>query len=263
MDGTVSDLQALAQQWGDKFSQHYGTTCKWVDLHAKKSEMAKFQFFKISARTNSGLFEGSGTATDIPGVTFEDSFTNESSEEQKMTFKRSTTITSTFTWTVKEGLDIGVPLSAAVGLPGVAFSTVSLNPSISVSSTESVTETETKDWEVDEVHRVPPRHKLEIAWTVNKKRYAGVFTSDIILGGCIAIKTSKTISVADNPYKSGEHKLWFIPIDRVFKEMKEWGIVVPSQYSIGDGIVKFKASGELEGEAASHPSFSLKQSALP
>ena len=145
----------------------------------------------------------------------------------------------------------------------MAYLSPTLDTTISVDSTESQTKTETRNWEVYDVHKVAPHSKIDVKWAVNRKQCTGTFHSDVILSGHIAIKSCDKIVDNNNKYKSGKHKLWFIPIDRVFKEMKEWGIEFPSQYLICDGHVTYRVSGLFEGESGSYTSGAVKQTSLP
>ncbi len=60
----------------------------------------------------------------VTGVVFEDSFTNESNVEQERTFKQSTSTTASFTWTMTEALNVGLPLSGSASVPLVAYQAV-------------------------------------------------------------------------------------------------------------------------------------------
>lgn len=84
----VSDLQDLAQRWGQAFSKHYGTSCRWVDLHATKHEMAQYQKYKIGAKVTNVHYEGSGTAIDMPGILVTDKTINDTSLVQTSVFKQ-------------------------------------------------------------------------------------------------------------------------------------------------------------------------------
>lgn len=266
-EGKIHNLQALIEQWGEKFSKQHDTTCKWVDLHAKKSEMKKdFKHFSISVRVNIGSCEGSGapTASEKPPEVFEETYTNEGSVEQEVVFKHSTTTTDTYTWTVKDALDAGVPLSGPMGVPLAASPSSGFDTTISVDTLQSQTKTDTKEWAIDKTHKVAPHSKLEVSWTVNRQRTSGVFHTDVIISGFAAIMSKDKFADVGNTTRSGENKLWFIPVARVFNEMKEWGIEVPPQYTIiNDRCVSFKVSGVFEGESGSYPSGSVTQTSLP
>ena len=73
----MSNLQDLANQWGREFSKRYGTTCKWVDLHAKQHNMANYQQNKIATKVTNVRYEEKGTAIDVPGTVITDHYIND------------------------------------------------------------------------------------------------------------------------------------------------------------------------------------------
>ncbi len=256
-----SDLQLLAQKWGDKFSQHYGTTCKWIDLHATNRDMAQYQTYKIAAKVTNVRYNGNGTTADMPGLVVTDTTTNDTSLEQESQFKQTKSTTSSFTWTTMVGISVGISLSATVGVPEVASATTSLTTTISLESTASNTESETISWEIERSVKVPAHTKMDMVWTINQKRSNATFVADVILTGYIAIWNNDKIDV-NNPGGSNKHWLWFFPINQVFNQTREWGGSVPSEYSIGSSSVTYKASGLYNGESGYDTTFTLKETPL-
>ena len=257
----VSDLQALADRWGKAFSAKYGTSCRWVDLHARRSEMANYQQYKISAKSSNVRYEGSGTAIDQPGIVTTDSYTNNTSAEQSSVFKYSKATTNSFTWTLKEGIEVGISVEFAVGVPPVASGTTTLSSTLSFEATQSKTEEETITWAIDRNVTVPPQTKMEMIWTIKEQKSSATFFADLIMTGYFAIWNNNSIDV-NNPGGSDKHYLWFIPINMAFSQMYSWGISVPSQYSISSGSVIYKATGECQGEAGVQTTFDLIENPL-
>lgn len=254
----VSDLQDLAQKWGNAFSKHYGTTCRWVDLHATRLEMAQYQQYKIAAKVTNVRYKRSGTAIDMPGVVVTDTTINDTSLVQKSIFKHTKSTTSTFTWTVKETISIGFSLTFTVGVPPECSSTATITANISVDSTQSDTKTEKEDWEIDRNVAVPPHTEVDMTWTINEKQSSATFHAYIILTGYIAIWNDDKIDI-NNPGGGDRHWLWFIPIDEAFNQMKDWGVSVSSLYTIGSGSVTYRASGNCTGVSGFNTTFQLKQ----
>ena len=262
MSEYVSNLQILAQQWGDKFSQHYGTTCKWIDLHATNRDMANYQQYKIAAKVTNVHYLGNGTAIDMPGIVVTDTTTNDTSLEQDSVFKHTKTTTSSFTWSMKETISIGFSLSFTVGVPEVASATTSMTTDLSLESTQGQTKTESQSWEIDRNVKVPAQTRMDMVWTITQKQSSATFYADVILTGYIAIWNNDKIDV-NNPGGSDKHWLWFIPIGSAFTQMKSWGISVPSQYTINsDGSVTYSASGQCQGESGFNTTFTLKETPL-
>lgn len=208
--------------------------------------MAQYQQYKIAAEASNFSYEGNGTAIDMPGVVVTDQTINDTSLVQKSIFKHTKSTTSTFTWTVKEAIDVGISVSVTAGVPLVCSSTTKITADISFDSTQSKTETETQSWEIDREVSVPPRTEVDMTWTINEKQSSATFHADIVLTGYIAIWNNKKIDI-NNPGGDDKHWLWFIPIDEAFNQMKDLGVPVTSLYTIGSGSVAYRASGDYIG----------------
>ena len=261
MSQYVSDLSDLAKQWGNAFSQHHGTTCELTDLHATHHRMANYQKYKIGAKVANVHYKGQGVAIDLPGVVVTDTVENDTSLQQKSTFKNAKTTTSSFTWTTTEAISVGISLEFGVGVPPIASAKTTITTNISFESTQSKTETETETWEIDREVIVPPHTQMDMTWTITEKQSSVTFYADIILTGYIAIWNAHKIDI-NNPGGGDLHYLWFIPIDHAFRQMQHWGISVPSQYTINHGSVIYHASGECHGKSGIATSFNLKESTL-
>ncbi len=258
----ISDLQDLAQQWGDAFSKHFGTTCRWVDLLATRPEMTQYQKYKIGAKVTNVSYEGSGTAIDMPGIVVTDQTINDTSLVQTSIFKHTKSTSSTFTWTIEEAISVGISLTVKIGVPLVCSATTNITANISFDSTQSDTKTETQDWEIDRQVSVPPRTQVDMTWTINEKQSSATFHGDVVLTGYVAIWNNDKIDV-NNPDGGDKHWLWFVQIDEAFSQMKDWGIAVSSLYTIGSGSVTYRASGDYGGVSGFNTTFQLKQSPLP
>lgn len=195
MSGYCSNLQDLVEEWGKAFSKHHGTTWKWVDLHASCPKMKDDQKHKINARVENVRYKGDEKVIDLPGIVDMDSTTNDASTVHKSTFKRSKSTTSSFTWTMKEGIDIGIFLEFNVGVAPVASATTTITADVSVETTQSKSKTKTETWEVDRDVDVPAHTKMDIIWTIHQKQYSAKFYADVILNGYVAIWNDDKIDI--------------------------------------------------------------------
>ena len=213
----------------------------------------------IGAKAVNVHYKGQGVAIDLPGMVVTD--TNDTSLQQKSTFKNAKTTTSSFTWTTTEAISVGISLEFGVGVPPIASAKTTITTTISFESMQSKTETETETWEIDREVIVPPHTQMDMTWTITEKQSSATFYADIILTGYIAIWNADKVDV-NNPGGGDLHFLWFIPIDQAFRQMQHWGISVPSQYTINHGSVTYHASGECRGKSGIATSFNLKESTL-
>ena len=258
----VSNLQDLANQWGREFSKRHGTTCKWVDLHAKQHDMAKYQQNKIAAKVANVRYEEKGTTIDVPGAVITDDYTNNSSSDQSSTFKYNNSTSNSFSWSLNEGIDVGIAVKFAVGVPPIVAGSTTLSTNISFEATQSKTESETKAWSIDRNIIARPRTKIDMIWTIKQQKSSATFHADIIMTGHFAIWNNDKIDV-HNPGGSDRHWLWFIPITTAFRQMREWGMSVPPQYFISDSSVTYTASGECQGEVGVGTTFDVEETPLP
>ena len=217
--------------------------------------MAQHQRYKVAARVSDVRYEDNGTTVDLPGVTIARTAVNNSDVDQNDVVKFSKERTNSFTWTLKETISTGIPLSAKVYAPPVCFTT-NLSTDICFDSPQTKTESEIKLWEANSETVVPPHSKIEKAWTINEKESSGTFYADIILTGYFAIWNKDKVDI-NSPGGSDKRHLWFVPIDEAFNQMKDFGVSVPPLYTIGSGSVTYKASGECKGVSGFNTCYSV------
>ena len=146
---------------------------------------------------------------------FTDTTFNNSNVTQKSTFKQSKSVTNSFTWPKMESR---CHLQSA-------FQELHLEPlkkmsmDMSISSTQSQTKSETRTWEISREVTMPPKSKIVMTWTINEKESSAIFYADVVLTGYVATWNKDKIDV-NNPSGSHKHCLWFIPIERVFRECR-------------------------------------------
>lgn len=220
--------------------------------------MAKHQQYKVAARVSNVRYEDS-TTVDLPGVPITYAAINDSDVEQNQKFKHTKDTTNHFTWSLKETISTGIPLSANVGVPPGCSFTTAMSTEISFDSPQTKTESETKTWETDHSPVLPPHCRIDITWTIKEKECSGTFYADIILTGHFAIWTKDKVDI-NNPSGSDKRRLWFIPVDEAFNQMKDFGVSVPPLYTVGAGSVTYRASGECKGVSGFNTEFSMAQS---
>lgn len=160
-----------------------------------------------------------------------------------------------------KAIDVGISITQKVGVPLVSSTTTNISADISFDSTKTNTKTETQAWEIDREVSVPPHTQVDMSWTINEKQSTATFYADVVLTGYIAIWNNDKIDF-NNPGGTNKHWLWFIPVEEAFKEMTEWGVSVPSLYTIGSDSVTYSASGDCKGVSGFSTTFWLKQTPL-
>ena len=250
MLSSLSDFQAICNDWGNWFSKKHGTTCRWVKLHAEGWGMDKYQQYKINVRYGKTVF-GTQKPLDTPGFVYNQTFTNDTSVEQSNTFTRKESTTATFTWSLTEGINTGHRVTGRIGLPLVAEVKDEASTEINFSSTQSKTETITQTWSVSQPVRVPPQTKVDAVLDIEQKKYDIDFTSDIIIGGWVAIWNNDKISLGN-----GKHWLYFFPVSKVLHDKPHRG------YAVRGNKVVFKARGNFTGVQGVNSRVKLSQTPL-
>ena len=249
MSNKIENLQDLATKWGNESSKRNGTTCRWVKLHAEGWGMDQYPQYKISSKVLKMWYDQNYDEIPLPGQILTSSFNNDSGGVGSAVFKKSKQTTTSFTWSITEGLELGISQEITAGVPGVAQSKTTLSAKISLSATQGETKSETNTWEIDRTISVPPHTSIEMTWAINEAKITATFYADIEITGFFAIW---------NNDKVNGHWLYFVPVANAFREMQEWGMSIPSQFSIQGNSVIYHAKGECAGQSGLNDVFSVK-----
>lgn len=158
--------------------------------------------------------------------------------QQQNTFQETSTSTQSFTWSITESLSIGIEISATEGVPAVASSSQKVTVSLSLSSTQGATSSNTQTWQVNTPINVPANSSVKADMVISSQSYDVNFTASVLLQGYVAIW---------NNDKVNGHWLWFHPIDSVFQDCISNNIIDTSGYSIASGGVMTQATGIFSG----------------
>lgn len=251
----IQSLQTLATAWGKESAKRSGTTCKWVRMHAEGDQMKQYKKYKIACKTTNVRYEPHTSKIPLPDRVMTSSFKNNGDGEGQVEFNESASTESSFTWSITEGLELGIETSATVGVPLVAAATVKLSSKVSFSSTQAQTKTETHSWAIKRMCTVPARTTADFVWTIKLSQIECTFHGDIEITGYFALWHKDKV---DYGYGQGKHWLYFTEIQNAFKEMKRWGLSVPPQYTIHRDKVVFRATGVTSGSAGVSDVFTVE-----
>ena len=260
MSAIISDLEDLVRQWANARSEKFGTTCKWVDLHARQSDMSQYQQYKLNIQVINVHYGSDISSYEMPGHIMEDTTINDSSLPQSAVFRHTKETTSSFTWTLKNTIRTGMDTKFSVFIIPIISTTIN-STEISTETTLSKTETEVESWTIERHVTVPAKMKMEMIWTVKEQEASGTFYADVKLTGHIACWNEDAIDVND-PDGDDVHYLWFTKISKVFKELREWGISIPPQYNILKSSVLYRITGECKGISGYDTTFVLNETSL-
>lgn len=241
----VSDFYSLVHQWQDKCAEKESDV---VVITGSPDDLITSRGYRTDVYIKNVRYEGNGDALDTPGLVTTDSNTNGTDRDQTTVFKYTKTTTTSFTWTLKEGVKLGLKTEFDVGVPPIASAKTTLSAELSFDATQGQTKTDTVTWQIDRNVIVPAHTHVDMTWTIVEKKITATFFADVHISGSVSV--------------GGEDWECTRPLDEAFKDMKEWGIDVPSQYTVDNyrGEVIYKASGECKGKLGMQTTFNLKQS---
>jgi hypothetical protein len=119
-----------------------------------------------------------------PDSVYHASWENNTSVQGTQNFTVNESTTDSFTWTVKEGLEVSTKFQAKIPFVGSAESSIEM----SLESTQSETHTTTKGWIYATQVLVPPRSKVVSSFIVNQAKYDVSFTARVVVRGKVHIK---------------------------------------------------------------------------
>ena len=140
MSAYVSNLEDVIKSWGDAFAKRNGTSLVGIQMQYNPSK----QPIPLNFKVTNVHYTGQGDSSPLPGLVITDTTTNNTDIQQTSEFKWTKSTTSTFTWTIKEAISVGVSLEVDIGVPSEASTKTSVNSQISLDSTQEVTKQETE-----------------------------------------------------------------------------------------------------------------------
>jgi hypothetical protein len=128
---------------------------------------------------------GNAVPTSTQPVSLKKSFfENDTSAADKQTFTVDQKTTETFSWSLKEGISVGLKFSAKIPLVGKA----GVEVNVSLESTQEWTNTVEKSWAYSAEVTVPAKSKVETSFIVSESKYSIPFTLPVQVRGRYSIK---------------------------------------------------------------------------
>ena len=108
---------------------------------------------------------------------------NASPGEVSVSLKRSESTTATFTWSLTEGIKVGVKTDVEVGIPKIADGKIEVSAEMNLSSTQASTTSKTQVWEVDAAITVPAWTHVDASMILKQGVQDAAFEIDVTCGG--------------------------------------------------------------------------------
>jgi hypothetical protein len=241
----MKSLQEITDAWGNWKANAAGTTCFTSSTnYGDHSEFDAYHRYQCSAVYQSMSYDGNSPPKSASEVAYEIWYDNGSTLQQSDTFQYTETTDQSFTWSITEGVNVGVEISATEGLPDVASSAPKASVTLSFSSTQGQTLVKTQTWSVNTPVAVPPQSSLKCDMVVNSQSYEIKFTATVLVSGDVAIWFNDRVCLGA---PGDGHFNWYIPITQVFNDVIKNNLIDTSGYQITPAGVIATAQGIFTG----------------
>lgn len=259
MSKTIENLEELANKWGKEYSKRNKLKLKSVLINGLgpltdspnpfiDNFFKKYKGKKINAKVLKISFDPDYTDEKSVGEIFTSRFNNDTDGVGSSTFIRSHETSSSFSWSITKGIELGIKQEITVGLPGTFESKTEFSASLSVSSTNEETKSETDTWEIDRDITISPHTNIEMSWIIYESKLTAKFNADIEISGYF-ILFSRT--------NNNKSKVVIVNVVNAFNEMKAWNIL-PEEITVNDNSVTYHATGECRGKYGVDDVFTVK-----
>lgn len=236
----MNALQQITDAWGNWFSSKNGTSCRFTAStnYGSQSFLDNDHQYQVNTVVQNIAYDGNSPPVNGSNVAYEIWYDNGTTLQQSNTFQEAQTSTQSFTWSITEALSVGVEISATEGVPAVASSSQKITVTLSLSSTQGATSTNSQAWQVNSPIQVPPNSSVKADMVISTQSYDVNFTASVLLQGYVAIW---------NNDKVNGHWLWFYPIESVFQDCLNNNIIDTTGYSVVGGGVMTQSTGVFSG----------------
>jgi hypothetical protein len=222
---SLPDLDQVFKQYGDWWCKQQGGRCDRMNLVQDGYEDKRLTISDMRIE-----YYDEPDNQMIPQVGAEQILTNSTSVEQSETVVLSKTTTSSFTWSLTEGFKIGMSVKFGVGVPPIASAETTISGELSFSSTQSLTSTEQKAWNVTQPVKVPPHSEVDATLLIDERKFSQRFHSKCVLGGYVC---------SNSPDRINGHYFWFHSVSEIFSKFPQPGFTVQGDQVFYEGDGKF------------------------
>jgi hypothetical protein len=250
----MNSLQTITDAWGNWYSAQNGTTCYFTAStdFSQHSELNNYMQYQTAAVLQSITYDSATPPVSGSEVAYSLWYNNGTSVGQQEIFQYSDTTSDTISWSVTESLQIGVELSATVGVPGTFSGSAKVTTTMSLSSTQGSQQTETNTWTVSTPVNVPANTSVQASMVLSTDTFNSNYTASVLLENYVAIWNNDRVN---------GHYLWFIPITQVFSDCVQNSIIDTTGYIIANGVLT-QATGVITGNLSVGVGVTVTQSPL-
>jgi hypothetical protein len=234
----MSSLQQITDSWGNWLAKQYGTSCDFTAStdYGAQGALAQYMEYQCSATPQSISYENEPKPPPLSAdIADKITYNNGSSVAQTEILERSYTSTDEFTWSITESLSIGVQVTVGASIPDFLQIQDQYSVTLSLSSTQGQTKTNSRTWTVNTTLTIPPESSLNCEVLIKSQPHNVNFTATVNLLGFVAIWFKDQVALG----APGDlHWLWFVPITSVFSDFASHNLGDISGYRIvGNGVL--------------------------
>jgi len=205
-NGKIADFDAHYKAWAKQKARSIGRSLEWTDAYGKQRHLAErpeYSRYKIDVDYRNVVYGSVVKDVAKPGFTFEEWYHNGGSVPLEGRFSKTKQTTSSFTWSVTEGLKVGTTNKFKAGIPGVVGGDLKFKTELELSSTQSKTTTEKETFTVENHIPVAPHTSVKAVFTIIEREVEVPWTAEVYINGFVACWFEP---------KWQSHWLWFFPV---------------------------------------------------
>lgn len=230
-NGKIADFDAHYKEWAEQKASSLRRSLSWTDAYGKHEHLAKrpeYSKYKINVEYKNVVYGTTQKDVARPGFTFEEWYHNGGSEPLIGRFTKTKSTSSSFTWSVTEGLKIGTENTFKAGIPGVVGGDLKFKTELSLSSTQAKTTTETETFTVENHIPVAPHTSVKAVFTIIEREVEVPWSSDVVIDGYVACWFEP---------KWNGHWLYFFPVDHLAN----------NDFKQSGSTLRYRAKGSFKG----------------
>ncbi|MBV6286166.1 ETX/MTX2 family pore-forming toxin [Pseudomonas aegrilactucae] len=220
---SVVDLDAIFKRYGDWWCKQKGGKCDRMN-----PVQSGYEQYKMVVSDEHIEYYGNPNKVVVPQIASQQVLVNATSVEQSQSVKFSKATSSTFTWSLQEGIKLGMSVTYKVGVAPIMSVETTISGELSFSSTQTNTQTETKTWEVAQPVIVPAKTQVQSVLIIDESRVTQNFHNKFTLSGSVC---------SNSPSKIDGHYYWFHSVADIFTKFPQAGFTVRGNqvFYSGDG----------------------------
>merc|ERR1711872_484243 len=230
-EGKIADFDAHYKSWAKQKARSLRRSLEWTDAYGKNRHLAErpeYSRYKIDVDYRNVVYGSAVKDVAKPGFTFEEWYHNGGSAPLIGRFSKTKSTSSSFTWSVTEGLKIGTENTFKAGIPGVVGGDLKFKTELELSSTQAKTTTETETFTVENHIPVAPKTSVKAVFTIIEREVSVPWTADVYINGYIACWFEP---------QWNNHWLWFYPVE----------LLANRDFHDAGSMLRYRAKGMFKG----------------